>query len=100
MDLVKPSRKAKYALFESYDGYTTSLPINELRVDDVLLAHSLNDELLSKPIGGPMRLVVPHKYAYKSPMWLHRVTFSQRDKLGYWEMGAYSNKADPWNNDR
>ena len=47
-----------------------------------------------------MRLVVPQKYAYKSPMWLHRITFSTRDKLGYWERGAYSNKADPWKGDR
>jgi DMSO/TMAO reductase YedYZ molybdopterin-dependent catalytic subunit len=47
-----------------------------------------------------MRLVVPHKYGYKSPMWLRWITFSRRDKLGYWEKGAYSNSGDPWRNDR
>ena len=100
LDLVKPSNNAKYALFECYDGYTTSLPISELEGSDILLAHTLNGESLPQTLGGPMRLVVPHKYAYKSPMWLHKVTFSSRDKLGYWERGAYSNKADPWKNER
>ena len=100
MGTVKPSSKAKYALFEGFDGYTTSLPLKELTGDDVILAHSLNDEPLPQPLGGPMRLVVPQKYAYKSTMWLHRITFSTRDKLGFWERGAYSNKADPWKGDR
>jgi DMSO/TMAO reductase YedYZ molybdopterin-dependent catalytic subunit len=100
LDLVKPLKKAKYALFESYDGFTTSLPLSELGEENVLLAHRLNDEHLPQSLGGPMRLVVPDKYAYKSPMWLHKITFSPRDKLGYWERGAYSNKADPWKNDR
>ena len=100
LDLVKPSKKARYVLFESYDSYTTSLPISELGEENVLLSHRLNDEPLPKSLGGPMRLVVPDKYAYKSPMWLHKITFSTRDKLGYWEAGAYSNKADPWKNDR
>jgi DMSO/TMAO reductase YedYZ molybdopterin-dependent catalytic subunit len=68
--------------------------------DDILLAHSLNDEPLPQPLGGPMRLIVPHKYGYKSIMWLHRIEFSQRDKLGYWERGAYHNKADPWRKQR
>jgi DMSO/TMAO reductase YedYZ molybdopterin-dependent catalytic subunit len=47
-----------------------------------------------------MRLVVPHKYAYKSAMWLKKIVFVKRDKLGYWESGMYSNTADPWRNDR
>ncbi len=100
IEKVKPSKKAKYVFFESYDGFTTSLPIKELEGEEILLAHRLNDEPLPQPNGGPMRLVVPHKYAYKSPMWLHKITFSNRDKLGYWERNAYSNKADPWRNDR
>jgi DMSO/TMAO reductase YedYZ molybdopterin-dependent catalytic subunit len=47
-----------------------------------------------------MRLVVPQKYAYKSPMWLTRITFSKQDKLGFWERGYYSNTADILKNDR
>ena len=97
---AKPVKKARYVLFEAYDTYTTSLPLNELMGDDVLLAHRLNEEPLPQPLGGPMRLVVPHKYAYKSIMWLRSIEFSERDKLGYWERGAYHNNADPWRRQR
>ena len=100
IDLVKPRKDAKYVLFESYDGYSSSLPVKELMKEGVILAHRLNDEPLPQPLGGPMRVVVPQKYGYKSPMWLTRTTFSKRDKLGYWEKGAYSNSGDPWRNER
>jgi len=91
---------AEFALFECADSYTTSLPLKDLQGDDIILAHRLNGEDLSQPLGGPMRLVVPQRYAYKSPMWLTRITFSKRDKLGFWERGYYSNTADIWRNDR
>jgi len=100
LDEVKPTRDAKYVSFECYDGYTMSLPLEDLTGDDIVLAHRLNGEPLPQPLGGPMRLVVPHKYAYKSAMWLNKIVFMKRDKLGYWEAGAYSNTADPWLNDR
>ena len=97
---TKPTNKAKYVLLKAYDGYTTSLPIKELLGDDIILAHMLNDESLPQPLGGPMRLIVPHKYAYKSIMWLNEIKYSNRDNLGYWERGAYHNDADPWRRQR
>ncbi|MGD0803045.1 MAG: molybdopterin-dependent oxidoreductase [Candidatus Bathyarchaeia archaeon] len=97
---VKPKEVAKYALFECADGYTTSLPLSDLQGGDVVLAHRLNGADLSQPLGGPMRLVVPKKYAYKSAMWLTKITFVSHDKLGFWERGYYSNTADIWTNDR
>jgi DMSO/TMAO reductase YedYZ molybdopterin-dependent catalytic subunit len=100
MSRVKPTSKARYVILECYDGYSTSLPIDELTGEDIILAHRLNDEDLPQPLGGPMRLIVPHRYAYKSPMWLKKIIFDTRDKLGYWERGIYSNTADPWKNDR
>ncbi len=99
-EAAKPKEGAKYALFGCADGYTTSLPLSELQGDDIILAHGLNGEDLSQPLGGPMRLVVPQKYAYKSPMWVTRITFSAEDELGFWEKGYYSNSADIWTNDR
>jgi DMSO/TMAO reductase YedYZ molybdopterin-dependent catalytic subunit len=100
IDEVKPKKDAKFVYFEAYDTYTTSLPLNKLLGDDILLAHRLNDEPLPQPLGGPMRLVVPNKYGYKSIMWLHVIFFADRDKLGYWERGAYHNSANPWRNER
>ncbi len=97
---ARPKPSARYAWFECADGYTTSLPLEELTGDDVILAHGLNGEDLPGPLGGPVRLVVPSKYAYKSPMWLTRITFTAERRLGYWESGIYSDTADVWKNDR
>lgn len=97
---VKPTKDARHVFFECMDTYTTGLPLAELMGDDVILAHRLNGEPLPQPLGGPMRLVVPHKYAYKSPMWLSRITFTKENKLGFWESGFYSDTADPWKDDR
>ena len=97
---VKPAKDTHHVFFECYDTYTTDLPLAELMGDDVILAHSLNGEPLPQPLGGPMRLVVPHKYAYKSPMWLSKMVFMKDNKLGFWESGFYSDTADPWKDDR
>jgi len=98
--LVKPKSTVQFVFFTCYDGYTTSLPLSELQEDNIILAVKLNGEDLSQPLGGPMRLVVPEKYAYKSAMWLTKITFLNRDHLGFWERNGYSNTANPWNNDR
>jgi DMSO/TMAO reductase YedYZ molybdopterin-dependent catalytic subunit len=98
--IVKPKPSARYAWFVCYDTYTTSLPLEKLMDDDVIITHRLNGEDLPQPLGGPVRLIVPKLYAYKSPMWLKKITFMTEDKLGYWESGYYSNTADPWKNDR
>jgi len=97
---AKPRREASFVWFECADGYTTSLPLADLQGADIILAHRLDGEDLSQPLGGPLRLIVPQKYAYKSPMWLTKITFATRDKFGFWEMGYYSNTADIWKNDR
>lgn len=97
---VKPKPVGRYVWFECADGFTTSLPLEKLMDDDVIIAHRLNGKDLPQPLGGPVRLVVPKLYAYKSPMWLTRVTFMEERRLGYWESGIYSDTADPWRNDR
>lgn len=97
---VKPKKTAKFVWFESTDGYTTSLQLQDLMGDDILLAHTLNDEPLPPSIGGPVRLIVPNKYAYKSPMWVEHIEFLSDDRLGFWEKGIYSNSADVWTDDR
>jgi len=100
IDLVKPKATAKYATFECADGYTTSLTLEELSGDDVVLAYKLNGNYLEDDIGALMRLVVPSKYAYKSAMWITRIKFTSRKEMGYWEVRGYSDTADVWKNDR
>ena len=98
--IIKVKNSAKFVWFECADGYNTSLPLSDLMEDNVIIAHRLNDEDLSQPLGGPVRLIVPNKYAYKSPMWITKMTFLSKNRLGYWEKGIYSDSADPWKNDR
>ncbi|MDH5769737.1 MAG: molybdopterin-dependent oxidoreductase [Candidatus Bathyarchaeota archaeon] len=98
--IVVPSKDAKYVLFRCSDGYTTPLDLKDLLKDNILLAYKLNGQFLEEPLGGPVRLVVPDKYAYKSAMWIERITFTNRKKPGYWEERGYSDTADVWKNDR
>ena len=96
VERVRPKPAGEYVWFECADGYTTSLPLEDLMGGDVILAHMLNGEDLPQPLGGPVRLVVPGKYAYKSPMWLTRIAFMAEKRLGHWESGIYSDTADVW----
>jgi DMSO/TMAO reductase YedYZ molybdopterin-dependent catalytic subunit len=98
--LVKPKPQAKYVSFYCADGYSTSLSLEELSGDDVLLAYKLDGNMLEEGTGAPLRLVVPSKYAYKSAMWLTQIRFTTEKEIGYWEKRGYSDTADVWKNDR
>ena len=98
--LAKPAKTAKFATFECADGYTTSLSLDELAGDDVLLAYELHGKPLDEGVGFPLRLVVPNKYAYKSALWVTRIRFTSKKELGFWEKRGYSDTADVWKNDR
>ena len=98
--IVKPKDTIKYVFFECYDGYTTSLDLDSLLKENVLLAYKLNGEWLEIALGGPLRLVIPDKYAYKNAMWLVKIIFTLKKDLGYWEKRGYSDTADVWKNDR
>ncbi|MBS1263286.1 MAG: Sulfoxide reductase catalytic subunit YedY [Methanonatronarchaeales archaeon] len=91
---------ANFATIGCGDGYTTDPPLEDLMRDDVLFATEMEGEPLSAKHGGPVRLVVPHKYAYKSAKWATSVTFTAEKELGYWEKRGYSDTADPWMEDR
>jgi len=100
--LARPTGKAKYATIACYGDptYTTSLPLADLMRDDILFAYGLDGKPLEPEHGGPLRLVVPGRYAYKSAKWVRQVRFTATQEFGYWESRGYSNTADPWTNDR
>lgn len=93
---VRPRPSASHALVEAPSGYTANLPLEALTEDDVLFAWSHNGEPLPPEHGGPLRLVVPKRYGWKSVKWAVRVRFLDRDVRGYWEERGYHNEADPW----
>jgi DMSO/TMAO reductase YedYZ molybdopterin-dependent catalytic subunit len=100
IDIVQPHEDVRAVNFKCLDGYTTSLKLRDLKKDNVLLAYKLNGKPLPTPLGGPLRLIVPDKYAYKSAMWIQQIIFVQEAELGYWEKRGYSDTADVWKNDR
>ena len=99
-ELVRPKANATHVFFKSYDGYSTNNPIGVCLDDDVLIAHRWNGHPLAVEHGGPARVIIPKRYAWKGAKWIREITFMDRDILGFWELRGYSNTADPWTEDR
>jgi len=97
---VRPRTEARYVLFQSSDGYTTNVAREAFEDDDVILAHSWEGRPLDRRHGGPLRVVIPKLYFWKSAKWIRRVTFSAEDKPGFWEVRGYHNRGDPWAEER
>ena len=85
---------ASYVLFSSADGYSTSLPLNYLRQNRILLAYGLNDLTLPPDRGFPLQLVAENKYGYKWAKWITSIEVTDKDIRGYWESRGYSNSAN------
>lgn len=95
-----PPDHARFVTLHGADEYTTNLPIEALLDDDVMLAHSVLGKPLAPEHGGPVRLVVPKRYAWKSAKWLTGIEFHEEDRPGFWEVRGYHNDADPWREQR
>lgn len=100
LELVRPRARAEFLLFKSYDGYTTNVPLRDFADDDVLLAHSWQGEPLSREHGGPVRVVIPKLYFWKSAKWLRAITVLDKDSPGFWEVRGYHDRGDPWKEER
>jgi DMSO/TMAO reductase YedYZ molybdopterin-dependent catalytic subunit len=92
----QPREDAAFVVLHSYDGYTTNLALEDFAAEDALLAHSWSGKPLAVEHGGPVRLVVPHLYFWKSAKWLQAIEFLANDAPGYWEVRGYHNRGDPW----
>jgi DMSO/TMAO reductase YedYZ molybdopterin-dependent catalytic subunit len=95
LSVVKPLSSAKFVLFKSFDDYTTNLPLEACDDRDVLLTYKWNGKPLTKDHGGPVRVIVPKRYAWKGAKWVKEISFSDRDEKGFWEVRGYSNSAFP-----
>jgi DMSO/TMAO reductase YedYZ molybdopterin-dependent catalytic subunit len=92
----QPRENAHFVVLHSYDGYTTNLALEDFAAEDALIAHSWSGQPLTAEHGGPVRLVVPHLYFWKSAKWLQAIEFLEKDAPGYWEVRGYHNRGDPW----
>ena len=95
-----PKPDARYAVIHAEQGYTTNLPIAELLNDDVLLADKHDGADLTPEHGWPLRMVVPHRYFWKSAKWVRAIELVAADRPGFWEENGYHNDADPWKEER
>lgn len=90
---VQPS--ANTVIFYAVDGYTTSLPLEYVRENDILLAYKMNDVVLPPERGYPFQLVAEDKLGYKWIKWVQKIELSDDPSYeGYWESRGYSNDAD------
>lgn len=81
-------------------GYATNIPLRDLDRDDVLLCERWNGADLTAEHGGPVRLLVPHLYAWKSCKWLRGLVFMDADEPGFWERAGYHMYGDPFREQR
>jgi DMSO/TMAO reductase YedYZ molybdopterin-dependent catalytic subunit len=95
---VRP--EARYALVSAEHGYTTNLPLEDLDRPENLLALSHNGEPLPPEHGGPVRLLVPHLYFWKSAKWVRGLELLEEDYPGFWEQNGYHMRGDPWREER
>jgi DMSO/TMAO reductase YedYZ molybdopterin-dependent catalytic subunit len=95
---VRP--EARYALVHAEHGYSTNLPLEDLDRPENLLALSHNGEPLPAEHGGPVRLLVPHLYFWKSAKWVRGFELMDEDYPGFWEQNGYHMRGDPWHEER
>ncbi len=95
-----PKPAATHAVVSGYPAYSTNLSLEDLTGDDVLLAWMHDREPLPVEHGGPLRLVVPHLYGWKSVKWVTEIRLTDRDVRGYWEERGYHDLGDPWREQR
>ncbi len=96
---VQPKPEAKFITFHSFDTYTTNVPLSAFD-NDVLLAHAWEGKPLTRDHGGPLRVVIPKLYFWKSAKWVKRIEFTAEDRPGFWEVRGYHNNGDPWREER
>jgi DMSO/TMAO reductase YedYZ molybdopterin-dependent catalytic subunit len=98
--LCRPKPSALFAIAHAKKNYTANLPLAALEEDNALVAYEADGEPLAREHGGPVRLVVPSRYFWKSAKWLNGIELTPSDRPGFWERYGYNNDADPWKEER
>ena len=87
---------AMHLIASCYGGYTTNLPVEDIRGGQALIATHADGKPLTPEHGGLARLFVPHLYFWKSAKYVNKLTFVKHDYPGFWEVNGYHNYGDPW----
>lgn len=107
---VKLKPEAKFVMVHAYDrifsafgggkNWNTNLPLEYFLDEDCLFADKHDGEPIPIEHGGPLRLVIPKLYAWKSAKWVQGIEFRADDTPGFWERGGYNMLGDPWHEQR
>ena len=100
MQFVEVDPQAIHIMEHCYGGYTTNISIEDFLREENFFAYQVFDEPLSADHGGPLRLVVPHLYAWKSGKWINGLEFLDHEELGFWELNGYHKRGEPWAEER
>lgn len=98
--LARTDAAARFAIVQGYGGFDTNLRLGDLTADNVLFADTFEAQPITAEHGGPVRLVVPHLYFWKSAKWVSGVEFTAADRPGFWEKAGYHMRGDPWKEER
>ncbi|PBC72021.1 DMSO/TMAO reductase YedYZ molybdopterin-dependent catalytic subunit [Streptomyces sp. TLI_235] len=96
VDLVPPAPGVTHVMVWAEYGYSANLRLADFTDPQTVFATHRNGEPLTVEHGFPVRLVVPHLYAWKGPKWVRAVEYMRADRRGFWEERGYHNLADPW----
>ena len=96
LDLVPPLSDVTHVMVWAEYGYSANMTLTDFASEQALFVTHRDGEPLSAEHGFPLRLVVPHLYAWKGPKWVRGVEYMSRDRRGFWEERGYHNRADPW----
>jgi len=95
LDIAGIDPRANTVIFHAVDGYTTSLPLQDIIDKQLILAYSANGLQLPDEMGYPFIVVAEDKLGYKWARWVTGIELSDDPNYrGYWEERGYSNDAD------
>jgi DMSO/TMAO reductase YedYZ molybdopterin-dependent catalytic subunit len=97
---VKLKSGVSHVLVHAEQGYTANIPLVDLDREEALFATHHDGEPLSADHGYPLRLIVPHLYAWKSVKWVRGIEFLDHDEAGFWERNGYHMYGDPFKEQR
>ena len=100
LELARPKPEVRYVVFHAHDGYTTNVRLDQFDQPDVFLVHRWEGKPIARQHGGPVRVLIPRLYFWKSAKWLRRIELIGQDRPGFWEVRGYHNNADPWQEER
>jgi DMSO/TMAO reductase YedYZ molybdopterin-dependent catalytic subunit len=100
LELAPPAPGVEHVMVWAEYGYSANLRLADLADPSALLVTHRGGEVISPDHGYPVRLVVPHLYAWKGPKWVRGIEYLAEDRRGFWEDRGYHNRADPWREQR